>query len=814
MSDTKIKSEPHMSPDEEPSNASPAATTGPPGRRWRWWLGGVGLAAAAAMGAALVIANGTGSDASAVTATELNYGEAVITDLVQTESFDGTLGAVDGDPVTTRLSGTVTNATAAGDIVEQGDILFNVGGDPVVLLFGDTPAYRDLAIGVDNLDVSASSSGTITEVAAPGTALQQGDVIFQLSSQATELQLAQMRQQVASAESQVANAYASYQRVVEEAVPAEIASAESSVMQAQAALDGLLEPPSDAQLANAEALVASARNNLNTLLEGPSEVDIASAEASVTSAQANVEGAQRSVDSAMTNLVIALDTYCVHPDQPLGFECPDVPLASSERDALTAAIEGDPTNSLVGVTQSLLASDGSYRNAMSQLASALASLESARERLEALYDPASTAAVQQAEAALASAQENLTSLLEGPTEADIFQAEANLATAETRLADLLAGANPSDRSQAWAAVESARASLEITLLQESDLLSTTAKTVLMYGTYPAWRALSVDSAPGSDIDQLEENLLQLGYDPDGSMVLDEVFDDNTTAAVERWQEDLGIEPTGAVDLGQIVFAPGPANVWSAASVGDSAGIGAPVVTLNSGDAMSGTDVAQLETALASLGFDPGAADGTFTDETRLAVLEWQAATGLEQDGVIDLGEVVFLDGPVQVSEQLSAVGSQVNPGSPILAVSSSNKVVRINLPARNQGVVAVGNEVIIVLPDFTETPGIVTSVATTASVDQGNQAVFEVIVELLEPSVAEGLDEAPVDVDVISESVEDVLAVPVSALVALSEGGYAVRVEAGTGTPRLVAVDPGFFADGLVEITNSDLEAGDRVVVP
>jgi multidrug efflux pump subunit AcrA (membrane-fusion protein) len=69
-------------------------------------------------------------------------------------------------------------------------------------------------------------------------------------------------------------------------------------------------------------------------------------------------------------------------------------------------------------------------------------------------------------------------------------------------------------------------------------------------------------------------------------------------------------------------------------------------------------------------------------------------------------------------------------------------------------------------------------------------------------------------VDVISESVENVLAVPVSSLVALSEGGYAVRVDDGSGGSRLVAVDPGFFADGLVEITSSQLEAGDRVVVP
>jgi hypothetical protein len=78
--------------------------------------------------------------------------------------------------------------------------------------------------------------------------------------------------------------------------------------------------------------------------------------------------------------------------------------------------------------------------------------------------------------------------------------------------------------------------------------------------------------------------------------------------------------------------------------------------------------------------------------------------------------------------------------------------------------------------------------------------------------VAEGLDQAPVDVRAVSEAVENVLAVPVSALLALAEGGYAIELVDGTGT-TLVSVDPGFFADGWVEITG-DVQVGDVVVVP
>jgi hypothetical protein len=53
-----------------------------------------------------------------------------------------------------------------------------------------------------------------------------------------------------------------------------------------------------------------------------------------------------------------------------------------------------------------------------------------------------------------------------------------------------------------------------------------------------------------------------------------------------------------------------------------------------------------------------------------------------------------------------------------------------------------------------------------------------------------------------------VLAVPVGALVALSEGGYAVQL---TGN-RLVAVETGMFAKGMVEVTGDGIAEGDEVV--
>lgn len=44
--------------------------------------------------------------------------------------------------------GTVTWLPAAGRVLRQGQPLFSVDGRPVVLLYGSTPAYRNLAVGV------------------------------------------------------------------------------------------------------------------------------------------------------------------------------------------------------------------------------------------------------------------------------------------------------------------------------------------------------------------------------------------------------------------------------------------------------------------------------------------------------------------------------------------------------------------------------------------------------------------------------------------------------------------------------------------
>ncbi|MEV5763289.1 peptidoglycan-binding domain-containing protein [Micromonospora sp. NPDC052213] len=80
--------------------------------------------------------------------------------------------------------------------------------------------------------------------------------------------------------------------------------------------------------------------------------------------------------------------------------------------------------------------------------------------------------------------------------------------------------------------------------------------VLLYGALPMYRPLTV-GVRGSDVRQFERNLAALGY---GGFTVDDTFSASTTAAVRRWQDDLGIPDTGTVDRERVVYAPGAIRV--------------------------------------------------------------------------------------------------------------------------------------------------------------------------------------------------------------------------------------------------------------
>ena len=189
---------------------------------------------------------------------------------------------------------------------------------------------------------------------------------------------------------------------------------------------------------------------------------------------------------------------------------------------------------------------------------------------------------------------------------------------------------------------------------------------------------------------------------------------------------------------------------------------------------------------------------------------------------LPLGSVVFEPGPVRVTSVTPTVGATVMPG-PVLAITSTARQVKIALDASQQASVKVGDQVTITLPDNQTTPGrisYVSSVATTPSSsgkggEEESAPTIEVDATPTDPGATGHLDQAPVNVEITTERVENVLAVPVDALLALAGGGYAVEVAEG-GVHRLEAVTVGLFddAEGVVQVSGQGLSAGQRVVVP
>jgi len=87
-----------------------------------------------------------------------------------------------------------------------------------------------------------------------------------------------------------------------------------------------------------------------------------------------------------------------------------------------------------------------------------------------------------------------------------------------------------------------------------------APVVLLYGSVPAYRALA-EGATGTDVAQLNHDLVALRY-LDRSEVDSawRQFSWATTAAVEKLQRHLGVDETGKLSRGDVVFLPTPVRV--------------------------------------------------------------------------------------------------------------------------------------------------------------------------------------------------------------------------------------------------------------
>jgi Putative peptidoglycan binding domain len=254
--------------------------------------------------------------------------------------------------------------------------------------------------------------------------------------------------------------------------------------------------------------------------------------------------------------------------------------------------------------------------------------------------------------------------------------------------------------------------------------------------------------------------------------------------------------------------------------------GTTPATRNLYEGERGPDVAQLNRDLRALGYSSAPGGDAFTASTAAAVDAFEAHIGVSQTGSLALGQVVFLPTAARVTAVSGVLGTAAQPGGTVLTASSTTRQVAIALDANLQGDVKVGDPVTITLPDESTTPGVVSYVGTVASVpsSSGNThgtagsstPTVTVDVTPTDPSAIGNLDQAPVSVSITTASVKNALVVPVNALLALAGGGYALEVVPAHGPHYLVAVKTGLFDDaqGLVQVTGSQVHAGMRVVVP
>ena len=179
--------------------------------------------------------------------------------------------------------------------------------------------------------------------------------------------------------------------------------------------------------------------------------------------------------------------------------------------------------------------------------------------------------------------------------------------------------------------------------------------------------------------------------------------------------------------------------------------------------------------------------------------------------------------PIIAGSIINDLGSAVALNSPLYNISSVGIEVVFQVDATDQETVTLGKNVEIELPTDERVPTVITFIDQVVTQTQAGDFI-EVVLEVLNPEEVEAYDQAPVKVFLTTEVSENVLYVPVNALLALAEGGYALEVyeglaegstfegESGIDT-TYVAVEIGVFTDGFVEVIGN-IQEGQLVVVP
>lgn len=158
---------------------------------------------------------------------------------------------------------------------------------------------------------------------------------------------------------------------------------------------------------------------------------------------------------------------------------------------------------------------------------------------------------------------------------------------------------------------------------------------------------------GDDVRAVKDRLVELGYLHASTH---NTFGDDTLAAVRAFQTAKGLEVDGIV---------GP-DTWAALFDGaepeQPAAPDAPAYTRLLKHMMEGPDVMAVKERLVALGYLHAATHDTFGDDTLAAVTAFQAANGLEADGVVGPDTWAALFGDAKPVEPVDASAIPANIG--------------------------------------------------------------------------------------------------------------------------------------------------------
>ncbi|GII29808.1 efflux RND transporter periplasmic adaptor subunit [Planotetraspora mira] len=296
--------------------------------------------------------------------------------------------------------------------------------------------------------------------------------------------------------------------------------------------------------------------------------------------------------------------------------------------------------------------------------------------------------------------------------------------------------------------------------------------VLFYGGTPLFRRLDTPGIVGRDVKVVADNLRALGY-------------------------DIGPQPA----VGATVTRP--------AGGGHSSPPAAGATTVQP-DA-TGSEPGNASPPPQTTPVKVRKGDAVLTTSLIGAIRRWQGKAGLPPSGVLDAGDVVVLPHKVRVGAVTAHLGDEA--AAPVVSVTPTTKVVTVQAQPLEAESIRSAGKATVTLPDGATTRGTVTSVGRIAETPQGgagpnDQPELTATVRIDDPAKVRRLDAAPVQVEFTGEVRRGVLAVPVGALLALSEGGYGLQTDGGD----LVAVTTGLFVKGMVEIRGTGIAEGTRVV--